>query len=147
MHRVFHRVLLFQFLQILSHGVMDLRCFSQLLAWDAALLGRIGFHEAAIHRQVPALHQSHFHTLAHDLFKQLLEQLRFLKPPMTVLGESRVMRDLLIETQTGEPAPGQVHAQFFHQLALAADAVGGKLRSGRMRSRSSGSIDGRPVSL
>jgi len=27
-----------------------------------------------------ALHQSHFHTLAHDLLKQLLEQLRFLKP-------------------------------------------------------------------
>jgi hypothetical protein len=33
----------------------------------------------AIARQVLALHQSHFHTLAHDLFKQLLEQLRLLK--------------------------------------------------------------------
>src|SRR5246500_5821085 len=33
------------------------------------------------------------------------------------------MWDLLIETQTGEPAPGQVHAQLFHQLALAGDAV------------------------
>ncbi len=33
------------------------------------------------------------------------------------------MRDLLIEAQTGEPAPGQMHAQLFHQLAFAGDAV------------------------
>jgi hypothetical protein len=46
-----------------------------------------------------------------------------MKPPMTVLGECRVMWDLLIETQTREPAPGQVHAQLFHQLALAGNAV------------------------
>src|SRR5437016_3519246 len=36
---------------------------------------------------------------------------------------SGVIRKLLIETQTGKPAPGQMHAQFFHQLALAGDAV------------------------
>jgi hypothetical protein len=33
------------------------------------------------------------------------------------------MRNLLIETQTREPPPRQVHAQFLHQLALAGDAV------------------------
>jgi len=33
------------------------------------------------------------------------------------------MRNLLIETQIGKPAPSQVHAQFFHELALAANAV------------------------
>ena len=33
------------------------------------------------------------------------------------------MRDLLIEPQTGEPAPGQMHAQFLHQSAFAGDAV------------------------
>ena len=33
------------------------------------------------------------------------------------------MRDLLIEAQTGEPAPCQVHAQFLHQLPFASDAV------------------------
>jgi hypothetical protein len=72
---------------------------------------------------VLALHQSHFHTLQHDLLKQLLEQLRFLKPSMAVFRERGVMRDLLIEAQTGEPAPRQVHAQFLHQLPLAGDAV------------------------
>ena len=34
-----------------------------------------------------------------------------------------MMRDLLIEAQTGEPAPCQVHAQFFHQFPLAGNAV------------------------
>src|ERR1035441_10992755 len=33
------------------------------------------------------------------------------------------MRNLLIEAQAGEPAPRQMHAQFFHQLAFARDAV------------------------
>jgi hypothetical protein len=42
---------------------------------------------------------------------------------MPVLGKCGVMRDLLIEAQAREPAPRQVHAQFFHQLALTGDAV------------------------
>jgi len=33
------------------------------------------------------------------------------------------MRNLLIEAQTSEPAPRQVHAQFLHQLPLAGDAI------------------------
>src|SRR6202790_2236849 len=33
------------------------------------------------------------------------------------------MWDLLIETQTGEPAPRQMHAQFLHQFAFAGDPV------------------------
>jgi hypothetical protein len=37
------------------------------------------------------------------------------------------MRNLLIETQTGKPAPSQMHAQFLDQLALiqAERGVGG----------------------
>ena len=34
-----------------------------------------------------------------------------------------MMRNLLIEPQTREPSPCQVHAQFFHQLTLARNAV------------------------
>jgi len=40
-----------------------------------------------------------------------------------VLRECRVMRNLLIEPQAGEPAPRQMHAQLFHELPLAGDAV------------------------
>ena len=42
---------------------------------------------------------------------------------MPVLGKRRVVRNFLIEPQSSEPAPRQVHAQLFHQLALARDAV------------------------
>ena len=42
---------------------------------------------------------------------------------MPVLRERGVMRNLLIEAETGEPAPGQMHAQLFHQLAFTGDAV------------------------
>jgi hypothetical protein len=45
-----------------------------------------------------ALHQPHLHTLLHHLFEQLLEQLRLLKPSVSVLAQRRVVRDLLIET-------------------------------------------------
>ena len=34
-----------------------------------------------------------------------------------------MVRDLLIETQSREPAPRQMHAQFLHQFAFAGDAV------------------------
>src|SRR4029077_7698230 len=33
------------------------------------------------------------------------------------------MGNLLIETESGKPAPGQMHLQLFDQLALAGDAV------------------------
>jgi hypothetical protein len=42
-----------------------------MFPWNAALLGRIRFHETTIDRQVLALHQSHFHTLEHDLVWQI----------------------------------------------------------------------------
>jgi hypothetical protein len=34
-----------------------------------------------------------------------------------------LMRDLLIEADSCEPAPRQMHAQFLHQFAFAADAI------------------------
>ena len=37
------------FPQVLPHGVMNLGCFLELLARDAALLGRIRFDEAAVY--------------------------------------------------------------------------------------------------
>jgi hypothetical protein len=55
------------------------------------------------------------------------------------------MGNLLIETETCEPAPGEVHAQLLDKLALAADSV--QIANQQMRNKSSGSMDGRPVSL
>jgi hypothetical protein len=68
-------------------------------------------------------HQSRFQAACDYLFKELSEQIRFLKTTMPVLGKGRVMRNRLMEAQPREPAPGQVHSQLFHQFALAGDAV------------------------
>src|SRR5262252_2532878 len=76
MHRFFHRVLLFHFLEVLAHSLMHLSRF---------------------HRLMLALDQPHFHALSYDLFKQLLEQPRLLKPSVPVLGERRMVGNLLIE--------------------------------------------------
>src|SRR5690242_20731759 len=51
-----------------------------------------------------ALYQSHFDTLPHDLFEQLLEQLRLLKPTVPVLGKGGMVRNFLIEPQAREPS-------------------------------------------
>jgi hypothetical protein len=42
---------------------------------------------------------------------------------MAVLGKCGVMRDFLVETETGEPAPCKMHAQFLTELAFAANPV------------------------
>src|ERR1035438_10768939 len=42
---------------------------------------------------------------------------------MPVFRERGVMRNLLIETQSREPAPCQMHAQLLHQLAFTGDAI------------------------
>src|SRR5579864_6310830 len=96
--------LLFQLAQILAYRVLHLRHFRQLFAWNAARVASIGLNETAVHRQVLAFHQSGFHAAVDDLFEQLLKQLRFLKASVAVLRERGVVRNLLIETQPGEPA-------------------------------------------
>src|SRR6201986_2362580 len=46
-----------------------------------------------------------------------------MEPSMAVLREGGVMGNLLIEAESGKPAPGQMHLQFLDQLALAGDAI------------------------
>src|SRR6476620_801007 len=84
---------------------------------------RIGLDEAAVHRHVLALHQSSLYAAADDLLKDLLKQIRFLESTMPVLGKRGVMRNLLIEAQSSEPTPRQMHTWLFHQFPLARDSV------------------------
>ena len=123
MHRLSGGVLLFQFHQVLAHSSFHWRRFRQLLARDSAPLVGVGLDETAVHRQIVPFDQPSFEATRHGLFKQLLEQLGLLEPSVPILRERGVMQDLLIEAQTGEPAPRQMHAQLFDQLALAGNAV------------------------
>ena len=57
MHRCFHRVLLFQFFQILSHGVMDLRCFPSMAIHSMASIPPSYYHGSAA---IPIANHSDF---------------------------------------------------------------------------------------
>src|SRR6201987_154019 len=59
----------------------------------------------------------------HDLFKQLLKQIGLEETPMTVLGKRGVMGNLLIEAESGKPAPSQMHLQVLDQLAVAVNTI------------------------
>src|SRR5580692_11728851 len=83
----------------------------------------VGLDETTIHRHVLPLYQSGLHASGYDLFKQFLKQSGFLEASMAILGEGRVVWNLLIKSQSSEPAPRQVHAQFFHQPALTGHTV------------------------
>jgi len=108
--RLFYWVLSFKFSQVLAHGSIDLSGFGQLVSRDAALLAGIGFYESPIHGQLVSMHQSNRHALSYHLLKQLLEQLRFLKAPVAILGKRGVMRNFFVETKPCEPTPRKVHA-------------------------------------
>src|SRR6201993_1946246 len=123
MGRLFDRVLLLEVRQVLTHRALHVSHFRQLLPRNAARPAGIRWKEAAIHGQVLALDQSGFPAAIHDLFKELLKEVRLLKASMTVLGKRRVMGNLLIEAESGKPAPGQMHLQFLDQLALAGDTI------------------------
>jgi len=72
---------------------------------------------------VLALHQPGLYSAGDNLLKELLKQIRFLKSSMPVLGKRRVVRNFLVEAESREPAPRQMHAQLFRQFPLARDAV------------------------
>lgn len=49
------------------------------------------------------LYQSGLHASGCDLFKQFLKQSGLLEASMAILGEGRVVRNLLIKSQASEP--------------------------------------------
>src|SRR6185503_13136187 len=109
-NRRFDGVLLFQFGQILAHRAVHFGYLCQLLAGNAAVMIGVGLDETAVHRHVLALYQSGLLAAVDDLLKQLLKQIRFLESSMPVLGKRRVVWNLLIEAQSREPTPCQMHA-------------------------------------
>ena len=52
---------------------------------------------------------------------------RLTKTSMPVLGERRVIRNLLLEVQPGEPRVGQVRLDFLQQMPLLTGSVQAKL--------------------
>ena len=87
-------------------------------------------------------------TAVHDLLKELLKEVRLLKAPMTVLGERGRDAESLDRRQLSPVNQRQAKCICSSSTNLPlAGARHGDSRSEGMRNRSSGSIEGLPVSL
>ena len=110
-----------QFHQVLAHGSLARAASANCWRGMRLCLRCIRLPETAIDRQVLALRNPtsiHWRTIcsnsSSNSFDSYDRPCRFSK--------RGVVRDLLIETQSREPAPRQMHAQFLHQFAFAGDA-------------------------
>jgi len=113
----------FDLFQILADGAIDFGDFRQLLTSDCPVRAGVGADLRAIHREIDASQQPHVHTLLNDALEEFKKERRLLKTAVSIVGECRVMRNLLIEAKPSEPAIGQVHSCILDQTALASDAV------------------------
>ena len=62
-------------------------------------------------------------TTSYYLLKEMLKQIRSGKTTFLILREGGVVRNLVVETKSGEPAPCQMHMRFFDELALACNPI------------------------
>jgi hypothetical protein len=83
----------------------------------------IRLDHAGIDGKCFASHQPRPHAFAHDVFKHAAEQVALAKPPMTVLGECRMVRDRPFKPKPTEPSVGEVEVNLSAQPLLRANAV------------------------
>jgi hypothetical protein len=62
-------------------------------------------------------------AFAHDVFKHAAEQVALAEPPMTVLGECRMVRDRPFKPRPTEPSVGEVEVNLSAQPPLGANAL------------------------
>ena len=68
----------------------------QLLLYYAAVRARVGEHEGTVHCQVATFHQPGGHAATNNLLEHLAKHARLPKASVPVLGERRVVGDLLL---------------------------------------------------
>jgi hypothetical protein len=105
----------------------------------------IGFHDAGVDSEAFAFDQAGRHASRNDTFKDVAKDITLPEPVQPVLREGRVVRDLVVEIKPAEPAIRQM--QFNFLVSLRSDRRPKQYPTISIRIISSGSIDGRPISL
>jgi hypothetical protein len=77
--------------------------------------------------------------------ENVAQNIALTEPVQSVLGEGRVVGNGVIEIEPAEPSVGEMEPHLLAQLPLGADAEAVPIIS--IRISSSGSIEGRPMSL
>src|SRR5581483_8271725 len=110
-------------LDVFAHCAIDFSDFRQLLTSDRPVRTGIGANLRAIHGKIDTLQQPHIHTLLHDSLEEFQKERRLLKTAVSIFGERRMMRNLLIEAEASEPAISKMHSNVLDQPALTRDSV------------------------
>ncbi len=87
-----------------------------------ALLARPGLDQRAVDREVFRGEQITLVGQRHHFGEERFDHF-VLEQPVAVLGEHRVVPDLIVDRQSDEPAKQQVVLQLLDQLALGADGI------------------------
>ena len=58
---------------LLQLAVAPIQLGLELAGVHHGVVGRVGFHQAAVHEQLAAVHQAALNALTHDTFEELLE--------------------------------------------------------------------------
>ena len=116
-------VLALDLLHILMHRTIDFGDLHDLFARDRTVRAGISADLRAVHGQLSTFQQPHLHTLLDDSLEKIEEERRLLKTAVPILGECRVMRNLLVEAEASEPAISQVHPDVLDRSAFTGDPV------------------------
>ena len=120
--------------------VPDLLGFQSSLANRALLVG-VGGDQAGIDREAIGANQALRHAASNDGLEQMPQEIALAKAAMPVLRKGRMIGDLAVESETAEPAIGEIEMNFLAQPPLGPDAHA--IADSNMRIISSGSIEGR----
>jgi hypothetical protein len=83
----------------------------------------IGANLRTVHGEIDTLQKPNIHTLLDDSLEQFEKERRLLKTAVPILGECRVMWNLLIEAEASEPAISKVHPDILDETTLTGDSV------------------------
>src|SRR5262249_30304478 len=104
---------------------LALGCRPVNLAWSLTMItAGIGFDDdAGIDRKALALDETGVHARFNHRFEHLAEDVAIAKAPMPINGERRMIRNLVIEFESAEPAIAEMKFDLLAQLPFKADAI------------------------
>lgn len=83
---------------------------------------RIGFDDAGVYRKPLATDQPFAHATAQDRLEHMTERIAVADSTMAVLGEGRMVRNLILQAETTELEIREVQMHFLAQSPLGSNA-------------------------
>jgi hypothetical protein len=98
-------------------------CVPACISVDAALALRVGLDDACIRGKSFSFNQSLSHASSQDRFELLAKCIAVKKAAMTILGESGMIRHLVVQAEMAEPTIGLIQMDFFAEATFRTNPV------------------------